>query len=164
MKKIIKNMSGRQTVLNILFIAFYVQFALSRELNFTLIPIPGYFMRYAIMAGFVGIVIIQLLVIKRTEIFYPNAFVRQSDALLATSRRCSPAAILNGFFCFTYASSLIAYIQSVNEFSFYWAGKVFALVILLWYVQLYTSVFLFRLLLRRKKETTLDMLDEEGDF
>lgn len=166
MKKLIKNATGYQTLLNFGIIMGSIIVAIQHSDEFIVFDTSGYNEIYFFVAGFAGMLFLSQFSIWKTYKKHKRSFLFQNEALEKASRRISKISSLNGFFCFTFGSSVVGNYQIAETFSLGWAVLVFIVGVVAWYILLYLSVVIGRFLFYRQPENTLDqaLWEEQGDF
>lgn len=166
MKKLLKSASGFQTLLNLCIIAQLIIISVTQKREFIVFDMSGYNETYFFVGGFLGMVLLSLIPVWKTYRKHQRNFLFQNEALEKVSRRFSLFLLANGFFCFTFAVSLVGNYEIAEVFSFGWALIALLVGYMCWYILLYLSVYVGRLLFYHPPENTLDqaLWEEEGDF
>ncbi len=166
MRKLIKNATGFQTLLNLGVIAGSIIIAIRHRNEFIIFDISGMNETYFFVGGFMGMVFLSEISIWRTYKKNQRSFLFQNEALAQVSKRFSIISSINGFFCFTFSTSVVGNYGIAEVFSSSWALLVFTIGCISWYMLLYLSVFIGRMLFYSAPETTLDqtLWEEQGDF
>lgn len=166
MKRILKCASGFQTLLNLGIIAQFIFIAIAQKREFIAFDTSGYNEMYFFTGGFLGMILLSLIPVWKTYRKHQRNFLFQNEAMEKVSRRFSLFLSANGFFCFTFAVSIVSNYEIAEVFSFGWAMLVFLIGCICWYILLYSSVYIGRLLFYNPPENTLDqaLWEEQGDF
>lgn len=166
MKRLFKNASGPQTLLNIGLIAQLVVLSAHTEYDFIFFGnMDQLDMQYLFISGFIGMFLIQTISVNKCRKKYQNDFINQSRALSVYTKRFNLVSMVNGFFCFTFSTSIIYQYEIAREFTFSWAVFTIFTATSSWYLLLFLSVYICRIS-HHYPETPLDMVieDEKGDF